>query len=200
MARPIDGAPAQLIDRLLELLEDRAPQIRAVVTTLLIKAIEEDGSSLISLMVKSDGAAMLIDKAAASDAHRQLTSALREALCKLAREHGEERAVRAWRDYLLSQMQRWATSAVNDADNRRRAERFLLWADNPQALAVAQRRGIFAGLTSQDLRELARSRAAEPVSPETATELWAQLEAWRSRATALLGDDVLEDWQERSVS
>ncbi len=196
----IDGGRGQLVERLLELVDDPAPQIRAVVTTLLIKALDEDGSSLIHLMVSSDPAAMLIDPRAALQARTELFEALRQALGELAARHGEVQVVRTWRDYLLGQMERWAKSAVDDADNRRRAERFLLWADNPAALAAAQRRGVLQGFSAEDLRELARTRTDEPVSPETATDLWSKRESWRRRTEALLVDEVLDAWEAGAAS
>jgi hypothetical protein len=117
-----------------------------------------------------------------------------DALHELAVEHGERVLVTAWRDHLVLQMERWAVRAVDDADNRRRAERFLLFADNPAALAAAKRRGFLLGMSAEDLRALAQSRSEAPVSPEIATELWAERDAWLQRVEHLLGDHELDEW------
>jgi hypothetical protein len=195
VAGPIEGADGELLGRLIEALDDPAPQIRAVVTTLLVKGLDAaDPQPLIELMVRSDGAARIADPTAAAAAANRLTSKLLDALTVLTHEHGERTVVTAWRDHLLAQMERWAVRAVDDADNRRRAERFLLFADNPAALANAQRRGFLLGMNADDLRALARSRSEVPVSPETATKLWAERDGWIQRMADLLGDEKLDAW------
>ena len=100
--------------------------------------------------------------------------------------------MRVLRDYLLERMERWAERTVDDADNRRRAERLLVLADQPQLLAAAQRRGFMMGLSADDVRTLARERVAAPVTPETVTALWGQLERWRERTHELLGDEIVD--------
>ena len=95
----------------------------------------------------------------------------------------------------MSQIERWATRAVDDADNRRRAERFLAWAERPGQLEAAQRRGLFAGMDASELRRLADTRVRGPVSPETALEVWVQVDEWTSAADAALGDTVLTSWE-----
>jgi len=196
VSAPILGRVGELVARLVEVAEDPAPQVRAVVTTLLIKGlVDDDSSSLIELMVRSDGAARIVDGESAEMARSRLHAALSGALFDLAATHGELEVVRAWRDHLVTQMQRWASLAVDDADNRRRAERFLLFANNPSALAAAKRRGFLLGMSAEDLRVLARTRGDEPVSPETAIELWSEHEVWTRRVEALVGEDVLRDWE-----
>lgn len=195
VARPLEGQDGELIARLVEALDDPAPQIRAVVTTLVVKGLENvDQQLMIESMVRSDGAARLADPVAAEAARDQLTTMLVDALHELAVEHGERVLVTAWRDHLVLQMERWAVRAVDDADNRRRAERFLLFADNPAALAAAKRRGFLLGMSAEDLRALAQSRSEAPVSPEIATELWAERDAWLQRVEHLLGDHELDEW------
>ena len=189
---PISGRDGELVERLLDTADDPAPQVRAVVTTLLIKGlVDDDASALIALMVRSDGAARIVDPEVAETAYLQLRGRLAVALSELVGAHNEPQVVRAWRDYLLSQMERWASRAVDDADNRKRAERFLLFADNPAALAaLPKRRGFLLGMSAHDLRVLAETRGTEPVSPETATGLWAEHEAWRRRVVDLLGEET----------
>ena len=182
-----------LIDRLLAVADDPAPQIRAVVTTLLIKALDDpDEGEMIRLMVSSDAAGAILDAGAAADARRQLDGLLRAALDRAAAANGEAHLVRVLRDYLLERMERWAERTVDDADNRRRAERLLVLADQPELLAAAQRRGFMMGLTADDVRALARERVGAPVTAETVTQLWAQLERWRERAHDLLGDEIVD--------
>ena len=195
MSGTILGREGELLARLLDVAEDPAPQVRAVVTTLLIKGLADDESArLIELMVRSDGAARIVNGEAAEVARSRLHSTLTSALSALALDHGELEVVRAWRDHLLTQMDRWASRAVDDADNRRRAERFLLFANNPSALAAAKRRGFLIGMSAEDLRALARKRGEGPVAPETVIELWSEHEAWRRRVDTLVGEDVLELW------
>ena len=80
------------------------------------------------------------------------------------------------RDHLIAHIDRWATRAVDDADNRRRAERFLAWAERPEQVQAAQRRGLFAGMDADQLRRLADTRVRGPVTPETALDVWTQVE------------------------
>ena len=143
-----DGRPGELTDRLLDLLDRPGPQLRAVATTLLIKALDMPGEEreLMEAMVASDDAAAMIDPVAAAAAGVRLRHGLAARLSVLACEYGEAPVVRTMRDHLLSQVQKWATRAVDDADNRRRAERFLAWAERPGQLEAAQRRGLFAGM------------------------------------------------------
>lgn len=95
---------------------------------------------------------------------------------------------------LLGQLQRWATRAVDDAENRRRAERFLAWAERPGQLEAAQRRGLFAGMSADDFRRLAEQRVGAPVSPETAVDIWSQVEVWSTLAEEAVGDSVVAEW------
>jgi hypothetical protein len=183
---------AALIDRLLEVADDPAPQLRAVVTTLLIKALDDPAEGeMIRLMVSSDAAGAILDPAEAAEARAGLDRLLRDALERRAVEVGEAHLVRVLRDYLLERMAIWAERTVDDADNRRRAERLLVLADQPQLLAAAQRRGFMMGMSADDVRALARDRVGAPVTPETVTELWSQLERWRQRTDALIGDQVI---------
>lgn len=94
-------------------------------------------------------------------------------------------------------MQRWATRAVDDADNRRRAERFLAWAERPGQLEAAQRRGLFAGMDAAELRRMAEQRVAAPVSAETAVGLWAEVERWTGEVDEQIGDAAVEAWERR---
>jgi len=182
-----------LIDRLLEVADDPAPQLRAVVTTLLIKALDDPAEGeMIRLMVSSDAAGAILDPSGATEAKAHLDRLLGVALERRAEQTGEAHLVRVLRDYLLERMESWAERTVDDADNRRRAERLLVLADQPQLLAAAQRRGFMMGMSADDVRALARDRVGAPVTPETVTELWTQLERWRERADELLGDDVID--------
>jgi hypothetical protein len=95
---------------------------------------------------------------------------------ELAANREESAVTRALRDYLATQLERWASRAVDDADNRRRAERFLAWAERPGQLEAAQRRGLFIGMNSEEFRRLADTRVREPVTPETALRLWTQVD------------------------
>ena len=182
-----------LIDRLLEVADDPAPQLRAVVTTLLIKALDDPAEGeMIRLMVSSDAAGAILDPSGATEAKAHLDRLLGIALERRAEQTGEAHLVRVLRDYLLERMESWAERTVDDSDNRRRAERLLVLADQPQLLAAAQRRGFMMGMSADDVRALARDRVGAPVTPETVTELWTQLERWRERADELLGDDVID--------
>lgn len=193
------GTDGELCDRLLDLVDDPAPQLRAVATTLLIKAVDDPDrdAALIEAMVGSDTAAALIDPAAADRAAHQLRHGLGARLRALADEHGEVTVARAMRDHLTAQIGRWAARAVDDADNRRRAERFLAWAERPDALRAAQARGLFAGMDAEDMRRLADTRVAAPVTPETALALWSRIDAWQARVADRLGDPVLAAWERR---
>lgn len=192
----ITGAAGELNERLADLLDRPGPQLRAVATTLLIKALEMPGEEmeLMEAMVSSDDAAAMLDPTAAAAAGVRLRHRLVARLGELAAEYDEATVVRAMRDHLLGQLQRWATRAVDDAENRRRAERFLAWAERPGQLEAAQRRGLFAGMSADDFRQLAEQRVGAPVSPETAVGIWAQVEEWSALAEASLGDSVVADW------
>jgi hypothetical protein len=146
-------------------------------------------------MVASDAAAVLIDPGAAAQARQRLCSRLSIRLEELAVNHGESNVVRVMRDHLIAQIQRWATRAVDDADNRRRAERFLAWAERPGQLEAAQRRGLFVGMDAGEFRRLADTRVRGPVTPETAVAVWAQVEDWLTVIRARLGDAVLAAWE-----
>ncbi len=193
----LSGRAGELNERLLDLVDQPAPQLRAVATTLLIKALEipSEEAVLMEAMVGSDDAAVMIDPASAAAAGRHLRRRLASRLKELAIDYGEAAVVRAMRDHLVSQIERWATRAVDDADNRRRAERFLAWAERPGQLEAAQRRGLFAGMDASELRRLADTRVRGPVSPETALEVWVQVDEWTSAADAALGDTVLTSWE-----
>jgi hypothetical protein len=192
----IDGGAGQLVDRLLDVADDPAPQIRAVVTTLLIKALDDpaDGDML-SAMVRSDRAEAILDPEGAATAAQTLRRLLHDAVARACAPRGEPEGVTVLRDYLRERMTAWAERAVDDADNRKRAEKLLVLADQPELLASAQRRGFFAGMSADDVRSLARDRLQGPVMPETATALWGQLETWRQRVDHLLGDDVILAWE-----
>lgn len=184
---------AGLIDRLLAVADDPAPQLRAVVTTLLIKALDDPAEGeMIRLMVASDAAGAILDPTEATTSRAELERLLRAALERQAAVNGEAHVVRVLRDYLFERMELWAARTVDDADNRRRAERLLVLADQPQLLAAAQRRGFMMGLSADDIRTLARERVGAPVTPETVTTLWGQLERWRERAEELLGDEIVD--------
>jgi len=193
----VAGRPGELVDRLLEAVDDPAPQLRAVTTTLLIKALDvtDDERSLIDAMVGSDLAAAMIDPVAAAEAGLRLHQGLTTHLHDLAGVHGESAVVRTMRDYLITHIQRWASRAVDDVDNRRRAERFLAWADRPEQLRAAQQRGLFAGMDAEELRRLADRRISAPVTPETALDLWSQVDQWLAAIEERLGDAVLAAWQ-----
>lgn len=200
MASSADGAapsggrpPGELVERLLDLVDRPGPQLRAVATTLLIKAVDVPGdeTAWIELMVASDDAGAMIDPAAAADAGLRLRAGLADRLGELADEHGEARVVRAMRDHLLAQVRRWAGRAVDDADNRRRAERFLAWAERPEQLRAAQQRGLFAGMDAEELRHMAEARANAEVTPETALAVWAAVESWVAEVDAAIGDAAL---------
>ena len=145
-------------------------------------------------MVASDHAAVLIDPAAAARAGRHLRHRLGARLGQLAAELGEPEVARTMREHLAAQIERWGTRAVDDGDNRRRAERFLAWAERPGQLEAAQRRGLFIGMDAQEFRRLADGMGGGPVTPETAVGVWAQVEAWLARAQERLGDEVLASW------
>jgi hypothetical protein len=194
----VAGRPGELSERLLELVDWPEPQLRAVATTLLIKAIDIPGEemALMESMVASDPAAVMIDPAAAERAGEYLRSRLAGRLGQLAAEHGESNLTRAMRDHLTAQIERWATRAVDDADNRRRAERFLAWADRPGQLEAAQRRGLFIGMDVDEFRRLAETRVRGPVTAETALGVWAQVDEWLTVALDRLGDPVLAYWEQ----
>jgi hypothetical protein len=191
------GRPGELLDRLLEVVGSAGPQLRAVATTLLIKAIDvpDEELSLMEAMVASDDAAAMIDPAAAAQAGVELHGRMLGRLGELASAHDEVTVARAMRDYLAGQVQRWATRAVDDADNRRRAERFLAWAERPEQLEAAQRRGLFAGMDAEELRRMAAARAEGPVSPETALSLWSEVQAWLDLLERRVGDRAVEEWE-----
>lgn len=192
----ITGQAGELIERLVDTLDRPGPQLRAVVTTLLIKAVEvPDEWQLMETMVASDGAAAIIDPTAAAAAGMRLRGRLVERLSELAAAHGEATVVRAMRDYLLSQIERWAAKAVDDVDNRRRAERFLAWAERPEQLQAAQRRGLFLGMDVAEFRRLAETRVGSPVTPETAVELWAEVDRWVVVVDEAVGDAALDTWE-----
>jgi hypothetical protein len=102
---------------------------------------------------------------------------------------------RTLRDHVAAQLDRWASRAVDDADNRRRAERFLAWAERPGQLEAAQRRGLFIGMDADDFRRLADTRVREPVTPEAAVRVWTQVDEWQGAARERLGDAVLASWE-----
>jgi hypothetical protein len=189
----VTGRHGELCERLLDVVDQPGPQLRAVVTTLLIKAVDlpDEEMTLMEAMVASDDAAAMIDPVAAADAGLHLRGRLARRLEELARQHDEPTVVRAMRDYVTANIARWATRAVDDADNRRRAERFLAWADRPGQLEAAQRRGLFAGMDATELRRLADTRVRGPVTPETALEVWAQVDVWSALVEVQIGDAVL---------
>ncbi len=193
----ITGAPGELAGRLLDALDDAGPQLRAVVTTLLIKAVDvpDDEADLMELMVASDDAGAIIDPVAAAGAALALRDRLAVRLGVLGATHGEAEVVVAMRDYLAAQVRRWAGRAVDDADNRRRAERFLSWAEHPEQLAAAQRRGLFAGMDADDLRAMAATQLRRPVSPETALSIWSEVDTWLGRLDGHVGDPVVGVWR-----
>jgi hypothetical protein len=192
----VAGRAGELSERLLDLVDWPEPQLRAVATTLLIKAIDVPGEemALMESMVASDPAAVMIDPAAAARAGGYLRARLAGRLGELAVEHGESNLTRVLRDHLAAQIERWATRAVDDADNRRRAERFLAWADRPGQLEAAQRRGLFIGMDAAEFRRLADTRVRGPVTAETALGVWAQVDEWLAVALDRLGDPVLNAW------
>lgn len=192
----ITGGAGELNERLVDLLDRPGPHLRAVATTLLIRALDLPGeeTELMEAMVSSDDAAAMIDPASAAAAGVHLRHRLISRLGELADRYGEETVVRAMRDHLLGQLQRWAGLAVDDAENRRRAERFLAWAERPGELEAAQRRGLFAGMSADDFRRLAEQRVGAPVSAETAVTVWAQVEEWSAQAECEIGEAVLAEW------
>ncbi|MCL2393646.1 MAG: hypothetical protein FWC87_03070 [Acidimicrobiaceae bacterium] len=193
----VAGLPGELIGRLIDTLDAPAPQLRAFATTLLIRALELPlgQGSLVDELIGSDRAAALIDREEAAQARARLREGLAIALDDLAAKHGEMNVVRVMRDHLVTQVQAWASRAVDDVDNRRRAERFLAWAERPDQLRAAQRRGLFAGMDAGDLRRLAENQVRGPVTPETAVGLWSEVERWLGQVDASLGDPVLDAWQ-----
>lgn len=194
---PISGRAGELVDRLVLAVDEPGPQLRAVATTLLIKAVDlpAEELQLMEDMVASDAAAAMIDRAAAAEAGLRLRHRLVGRLGELAGLHGEAPVVRAMRDHLRTHVERWATRAVDDADNRRRAERFLAWAERPHQLEAAQRRGLFAGMTPEELRQMARSKADSPVTPETALEVWAEVDRWTAVLDQAVGDQAIAAWE-----
>jgi hypothetical protein len=194
----ISGRAGELNGRLLDLVDRPGPQLRAVATTLLIKALDipAEESVLMEDMVASDDAAVMIDPGAAAAARQHLRGRLAARLEDLAGSHGEPNMVRVMRDHLTTQIERWATRAVDDADNRRRAERFLAWAERPGQLEAAQRRGLFAGMDAAELRRMADTRVRGPVTPETALSVWVQVDEWIAAADEALSDSVLARWEQ----
>jgi hypothetical protein len=194
---PVTGRDGELNTRLLDLVDEPGPQLRAVTTTLLIKALDvgEDEAALIESMVASDGAAYIIDLIAADRASAFLRHRLATRLEQLAEQNEESTVVRVMRDHLIAQIERWASRAVDDADNRRRAERFLAWAERPGQLEAAQQRGLFMGMDADDFQRLADTRLRSPVTPETALDVWSQVEEWQRALDAAVGDEVLADWR-----
>jgi hypothetical protein len=192
----VTGSQGELIERLLDVVDRPQPQLRAVATTLLIKAVDipDEETSLMESMVASDEAAVMIDPIAAATTREHLRGRLASRLRELAADHGESPVVRVMRDHLTAQIERWGTRAVDDADNRRRAERFLAWAERPGQLEAAQRRGLFAGLDEGEFRRLADTRIKGPVTPETALQVWTQLDEWITAVEIGLGDGVLAAW------
>ncbi len=192
----ITGTAGELNERLVDLLDRPGPHLRAVTTTLLIKALDlpAEEMGLMEAMVASDDAAAMIDPTAAAAAGVRLRHRLISRLGELAGDYGEPAVVGTMRDHLLGQLQRWATRAVDDAENRRRAERFLAWAERPGQLEAAQRRGLFAGMSADDFRRLAEQRVGAPVSPETAVDIWSQVEVWSTLAEEAVGDSVVAEW------
>jgi hypothetical protein len=193
----IGGVAGELSERLLDAVDDPSPHLRAVATTLLIKAVDDPDreAALIEAMVGSDPAAAMIDPLAAAEAGLRLRHGLGDRLRAMAGDHGEAVVARSLRDHLAAQIRRWATTAVDDADNRRRAERFLAWADRPDQLRAAQERGLFAGMDAEELRRLADRRVRAPVTPETALGLWSQVDGWLARLDDALGDQVIAAWE-----
>jgi hypothetical protein len=193
----VTGRAGELRDRLLDLIDQPGPQLRAVATTLLIKALEVPGEemALIECMVGSDGAAVMIDPGAAAEAARHLRSRLASRLEELAAGYGESQVVRVMRDHLLAQIEVWATRAVDDVDSRRRAERFLAWAERPGQLEAAQRRGLFVGMDAGEFRRLADRHVGGPVTPETALAVWVEVDEWLCLVQDRLGDPVLASWE-----
>jgi hypothetical protein len=191
------GRPGELVERVLEAVDDPAPQLRAVATTLLIKALDvaDDERILIDDMVASDLAAAMIDPVAAAEAGLRLRDGLVGHLRRAVIANGEGAVARVMRDYLVTHMQRWASRAVDDVDNRRRAERFLAWAERPEQLRAAQQRGLFAGMDAEELRRLADRRIRAPVTPETALDLWSQVDRWLSALDDRLSDEVIRQWE-----
>jgi hypothetical protein len=192
----VAGRQGELIERLLDIVDWREPQLRAVATTVLIKALglPDEELALMEAMVGSDPAAFMIDREAAGRAGRYLRGRLTARLEELAADHGEAQVTRVMRDHLAAQIGRWASRAVDDADNRRRAERFLAWAERPGQLQAAQRRGLFIGMDTNDFRRMADDRVRLPVTPETALGVWVQVEQWLALTQERLGDDVLASW------
>jgi hypothetical protein len=136
----------------------------------------------------------MIDAVAAARARTHLRERLLRRLAELAVDYGESRVVQVMRDHLTAQIERWGTRAVDDADNRRRAERFLAWAERPGQLEAAQQRGLFAGMSAGEFRRLADTRVRGPVTPETAVNVWAQVDEWLTAVHDHLGDAVLAAW------
>jgi hypothetical protein len=198
----VTGWPGELNRRLVAVVNQPGPQLRAVATTMLIKALDLPGDegALMEAMVASDAAAAMIDPAAAMAAALQLRGGLTARLDQLASEHGETVVVRSMRNHVTALVERWATRAVDDADNRRRAERLLAWAERPGQLEAAQRLGLFAGMDASDLRRLADNQVRVPVTPETALGVWTEVHDWRAHVETQLGDAVLTMWQEAGGS
>ncbi len=196
MMDSVTGRSGELIERLLDVVDRPQPQLRAVATTLLIKAVDipDEEMTLMESMVASDEAAVMIDPIAAATARNHLRRRLGSRLWEMADDHGESAVVRVMRDHLTAQIERWGVRAVDDADNRRRAERFLAWAERPGQLEAAQRRGLFAGMDAGEFRRLADTRMKGPVTPETALQVWTQLDEWVMAVDTGLGDAVLAAW------
>lgn len=192
----VSGDDGELLERLLDAVDAPGPQLRAVATTLLIRAVAAgDGSALLEDLVASDDAGAMMDPAEAAAAGLRLRSGLEAAVAAWSAEAGEAAAVAALYEHLGTQARRWAARAVDDADTRRRAERLLAWAERPGQLEAAQRRGLFAGMGPEDLRRMAARQAATPATPEVAVALWAAVEAWLAALDDAVGPAVVEAWR-----
>jgi hypothetical protein len=50
-------------------------------------------------------------------------------------------------------------------------------------------------MDAAEFRRLADARVGGPVSPETALDVWTQVERWRTAVTEAVGDQVLAAWE-----
>ena len=109
MMDSVTGRSGELIERLLDVVDRPQPQLRAVATTLLIKAVDipDEEMTLMESMVASDEAAVMIDPIAAATARDHLRRRLGTRLWEMAGDHGESAVVRAIRDHLTAQVERW---------------------------------------------------------------------------------------------